>query len=274
MRNWPALDIRDAGDPGLLLAALDDYEPTAIEERGAGVRAFFADSARRDAAQAALATHFPAAPTAAVDVSDEDWARRSQENLKPISVGRLTVFPNLASLTAEPGSIVIQPSMGFGTGHHATTRLCLAGLQAIDVAGARVIDVGTGSGVLAMAARILGAREALGIDDDRDAIQSALENLQLNPGVDAVRFELADVRTATLPKADVVTANLTGTLIIRAAHKLLQLLRPGGTILISGVQSHERGDVFREFAATRMIWESEEDGWLGAAFTLPLATEA
>jgi ribosomal protein L11 methyltransferase len=158
--------------------------------------------------------------------------------------------------------------MGFGTGHHATTRLCLAALQTLNLAGGLALDVGTGSGVLAIAARLLGAREAKGIDFDADAIQSARENLTRNPFVDQVRFEIADLRSAPLSLAHVVTANLTGTLLIRSAPILLGALAPTGTLIVSGLQTSERDEVVKAFAPARVLWEAEEDGWMGLALGL------
>ena len=162
--------------------------------------------------------------------------------------------------------------MGFGTGHHATTRLCLAALQTIDLAGSYVVDVGTGSGVLAIAARLLGADRAVGIDNDPDAVQAAQMNLAVNPGVDAVIFEEADLRS-WLPevgsgrrRADVVTANLTGAVLVREAALLAAAMIPGGFLIASGVMAAERGDVVAEFeraADLRVVWESQEDGWVG-----------
>lgn len=155
--------------------------------------------------------------------------------------------------------------MGFGTGHHATTRLCLAALQTIDLAGKMVLDVGTGSGVLAIAAARLGAARAIGIDCDADAIQSARENLDLNPEAHHVTFEAMDLAIDALPPADVVTANLTGALLVRSAPTLLAAVRPAGMLILSGIQSHEHDEVHGAFTGAEVRWEREEDGWVGIA---------
>jgi ribosomal protein L11 methyltransferase len=274
MKQYPAIEVR-ADSADFLLAIVDDFGPTAVEERDASVRIFFSTTGDRDEAQRALAPRFE---VAALDVPDEDWARRSQENLKPISVGRITVAPPWAAAASpqplapspqspapSPLTIVILPSMGFGTGHHVTTRLCLAALQTIDLTDLAVLDVGTGSGVLAIAAVRLGAAQALGIDDDEDAIQSARENLDLNPDARHVTFDTIDLAARALPSADVVTANLTGALLVRSAPALLAAVRPGGTLILSGIQSHERDQVRQGFAATKICWECDEDGWVGLA---------
>jgi ribosomal protein L11 methyltransferase len=155
--------------------------------------------------------------------------------------------------------------MGFGTGHHATTRLCLAALQTIDLRGAFVLDVGTGSGLLAIAAVALGATRALGIDDDPDAIAAATENLAFN-GVTNVEFAVRDVMKDDLPAADVVVANLTGALIVRAAARLAGAVRPGGALIVSGVLASEGAAVRRAFANQSLIADVQEDEWL--AFTI------
>ena len=256
----------------MLAALVDDFSPTALEPREVDVRVFFASTADRDAAERALAGRYDLSP---IDVDDEDWARRSQESLGPITVGAITIVPNQSLLTNPPNPpnpqspipnpLVITPSMGFGTGHHATTRLCLAALQTIALDGRDVVDVGTGSGILAIAAARLGARSALGIDNDADAIQSARENLALNFGVGRVTFEARDLMASPLPQADVVTANLAGALLVRGSRALLAAARRGGTLILSGLLGAERDSVARAFAPAEIVWELEEDGWVGLA---------
>jgi len=265
--KYPVIDVVGV-DSDFLLALVDDFNPSAVDTHGSVVTIFFPDAARRDAARAVVARVHPDANVQTRDVDDEDWARRSQDNLTAITVGRVRVAPPWAIDSLSPGSvgIVIAPSTGFGTGHHATTRLCLRALQEMSLTGSRVLDVGTGSGVLAIAARLLGADEATGIDDDPDAIRAAIENLALNPSATRVRFEIKDLRTAGLPAADVITANLTGALLARSADVLVGALRPGGSLIVSGLQSHERDDVVRAFGRARLVWEATEEEWVGLVF--------
>jgi ribosomal protein L11 methyltransferase len=287
LKSYPALEIRGA-DVDRLFAAIDDLSATAIEEREDSVRVFFPTALARDRARTILTSDFDAA---ALEVSDEDWARRSQADLQPVTVGCLTISPRLSAspqppapardsvpspqpLAPSPDVIVITPSMGFGTGHHATTRLCLAALQTLDLSHQSVLDVGTGSGVLAIAADRLGAARAVGIDHDPDAVQAARENLALNPTAREVSFAVADLRTTPLPHAGVVTANLTGALLIETAIDLVGAVDAGGTLIVSGLLAGERDEVVRALRRNktgghdvplRIVWECEEDGWVGLA---------
>ncbi len=166
--------------------------------------------------------------------------------------------------------------MGFGTGHHATTRLCLDALQSIDLAGRAVLDVGTGSGVLAIAAARLGAGRVLGIDNDADALASARENLRLNPeasGVESRECDLADLAPpprnprsrAARPRPplfDVITANLTGALLVREAAALMRSLAPHALLILSGLLATEREAVAAAFGRLGPVRESSEDEWV------------
>jgi ribosomal protein L11 methyltransferase len=172
--------------------------------------------------------------------------------------------------------VTIQPSMGFGTGHHASTRLCLALLQRVPVEGRRVLDIGTGSGVLALAAWRLGAGAATGIDYDVDALESARENVERNgagAGVTLVQSDL-DAMAARSPTFDLVLANLTGALLTREAHAIAALLSPGADLILSGVQLDEEQRVAGAFAAAGCDAADriEEDGWVGLLFTNPTAS--
>jgi ribosomal protein L11 methyltransferase len=271
---YPALDVAGA-DSELVLAVVDGLSPTAVEEHDQDLTIFFADASSRDRAHDALKDAFPSARCTPREVDDEDWARRSQENLTAVTVGRVTIAPPWAASAAkltpvrhtDPLEIVIEPSMGFGTGHHVTTRLCLAALQRVDLANRICLDVGTGSGVLALAACLLGARQARGIDVDPDAIQNARDNAALNPHIHGVSFEVTDLR-APRPGAtfDVVTANLTGALLVASRGILIDAVSPGGHLILSGVLAEERNGVQEAFSALRLQQADEEEGWVGLQF--------
>ena len=256
VRTWPALDLQQADADDLIQAFLLDFNLAAIEDS----RFFFHTSTDRDRAAAALRAHFPALSLSVIDVPDEDWALRSQAALHATTVGALTISPPWDS---KPGDLVIQPSMGFGTGHHATTRLCLAALQQLDLRGRSVIDVGTGSGVLAIAARRLGASGVLAIDDDPDAIAAAEENVALN-GESRIALEVGDLASSKIGQFDVVVANLTGGLLVASAGRLQEFAARGGDIVISGFLEPEREEVLAAFSASDAVRIAQEDEWVCA----------
>jgi len=277
-KAWPALDVRFAAvtpearaeTADLLAAALDDLNPTAIEEQDAGWRVFFASDAGRDAAGRALAGLGPAVEPRPIEVPDEDWARRSQEKLGPVRVGRVLVTPPWLTPPAQDGDLVVTilPSMGFGTGHHQTTRLCLALLQARNPSGLHVLDVGTGSGVLAIAAARLGAASVVALDDDADAIAAAADNLGLNGAAEAVTLRHGDFRGMAGLAADLVLANLTGALLIGQAEALAGAVAPGGSLIASGLTLDEEEAVTAALGAQLMTPVSRlvEDEWVGLRF--------
>jgi ribosomal protein L11 methyltransferase len=289
-----ALALRFADDEPLtrelLAAELDGSPATAIHDADPlEWRVFYPSAETRDAASAALVRfcriHGIAAES--MEVDDEDWARRSQAALKAIRVGNIIVAPPWDVPAPPSGAsrgpqalpllIVIEPSTGFGTGHHASTRLCLTAIQRLDLDGRRVIDVGAGSGVLAIAAAKLGASSVLAIDIDADAIQSARDNIARNsvdPSVPAstrlagvIEARVADVATLRTAPADVLLANLTGAWLQRLAEPMSRLVRPGGALVVSGLQDSERTAVVERLEGHADVADVvSEEGWTALTF--------
>ena len=283
MADYPALDLTYPQNPNtpelleLLYACLDDFEPLAIHEHetGDGLRVFFRSGARRDDAAAAIGRSFAGRVERLnrIDVRDERWAERSQAQLTPIRVGAIVVAPPWAvPVDSSLQIVVIQPSMGFGTGHHATTRLCLRLLQDRPIAGASVIDIGTGSGVLAIAAWKLGASRILAIDCDPDALDNARDNLELNGAAAAIELRNSDLSVFDGAAADTVTANLTSAVLQRHARELCRAVGAGGQLIVSGFAAGDLPAIEGAFG-TRSIDAATEGAWCAARFVnLPRET--
>lgn len=278
MRTYPALEVAwpgstggDADDDrvGLILAAIDDEHPIAVEPTPTGVRLFFSSPVARGRAAIRVTAEDSDAICTPLDVPDDGWAARSQASLGPVTVGRITVAPPTADIAGNADIVVrIQASMGFGTGHHASTRVMLELMQRESLTAKSVVDVGTGSGVLAIAARSLGAPDVLAIDVDPDALQAARENLALNG--DATQIGTAECDLAAAPEVlqrafDVVLANLTGAAIVRGAASIARLARPAGRVIVSGFQSDEVDAVAAALddAGWMVADRATDDSWIG-----------
>ena len=271
----PALRLRVADLPvtarDQLVALLSDYSLIAIQEddisNPQAWTAHFASVGERQSALDALrhASDFGDLRIETLEVEDDDWARRTQADLPAIQIGRVLVCPPWDVRTpSAPDEVVvlIEPSRGFGTGHHQSTRLCLALLQNRNLAGQTMIDVGTGSGVLAVAAAKLGAAYVAAIDNDPDAIENARENIEANGVQNVAEAHVEDFTGVRRSPADVVTANLTGTLLARHAAQLKPLIRPAGVVITAGFTEDEKHMVEDAFAPDFAVTESaEEAGW-------------
>lgn len=277
-RRYPALLLRwtspqDDDRRDRLLAELDEFGVTAVDDLDGAARFFFPTAEARDRAAAAMPAIDPSAACERALISDENWAERSQASITAVRVGELVIAPPWAVPRDGSTVIVIQPSMGFGTAHHESTRLCLGLLQHLPtIKGLRVLDVGTGSGVLAIAARILGATTVVAADYDPDAIESARENLELNhvgSAITLLPLDLAEPSALAGRQFDLVFANLTGGMLARFAATLAGFPAPGGTLITSGVTIDEDAMVTQALTAAGFALRRRETEreWVGASWT-------
>ena len=290
-RTWPALMLRasvvdDAED--IVSALLTDFSPVAIHDLAerplppGGLwdptyppipdppptplhwNVCFDGGSERDLAAAAIRAAIPHLTIEAVDLEDEDWAARSQASLTMVHAGIFIVAPpwDMPADDVDATVIVIEPSMGFGTGHHATTRMCLRLLSDLDVSDLTVLDLGAGSGVLTMAAALRGARRVTGIDVDVDAIHSAETSARLNTLPDTIAFQVSDFRSSPPAAADLVLANLTGGMLTSSGAAIAALVKPGGQMILSGFDHTEVGAVLAAVPGFAEVTRLTEDSWI------------
>lgn len=201
------------------------------------------------------------------DVPDADWVRLTQAQFGPIRVDdRLWIIPSWSDRPAEvntPGvvSLKLDPGLAFGTGSHPTTHLCLQWLSAHVQPGHSVLDYGCGSGVLAIAAALLGAHPVVAVDIDPQAVQATRDNAAAN-GV-AVQAYLPDALGAKPDSSQVVVANILSNPLKVLAPLLCATVQPGGWLILSGVlerQADEVCSVYSVYLPMR-IWRAQ-DGWV------------
>ena len=182
------------------------------------------------------------------NLNEEDWSTAWKKYYTPTRVGRhLLVCPSWETCDRQEGDTVItlDPGMAFGTGTHHTTRLCMELLEDLVRPGCRVLDVGCGSGILAVTALLLGAGEAVGCDIDETAVKVARENAALNGVGERVSFHQGDLAEKVTGTFDIVTANIVADVIIRLCPEVGRFMGPGAAFVCSGIIDERREDVER-----------------------------
>lgn len=197
-------------------------------------------------------------------IEDQDWERSWMDNFHPMRFGRrLWIVPSWHE-APEPDAVnlLLDPGLAFGTGTHPTTALCLEWLDGQPLAGCSVLDFGCGSGILAIAAALLGARQVIGTDIDPQALEASRRNAERN-GIRDEQFPLYLPQELPAEATDIVVANILAGPLISLAPQIGSLVKPGGRLALSGILAEQAEDVR---AAYQNEFEldptAEKEGWI------------
>ncbi|MEZ4665566.1 MAG: 50S ribosomal protein L11 methyltransferase [Thermomicrobiales bacterium] len=202
--------------------------------------------------------------------NEEDWANAWKAHYKPVRVGiRVVVRPPWQ--TYDPGDddivVLLDPGMAFGTGTHPTTQTALRLLETLELDGRTVFDVGTGSGIIAIAAAKLGARKVDGVDIDAVSVRQAQTNIDLNGVRDSVTIwqSAMEATDSTLPTYDIVVANIIARVLVDISEQIAASIDTAGTLVLSGIIDSKEQSVIDCYAALgfEMIDRQQIEDWIG-----------
>lgn len=209
-------------------------------------------------------------------IVDAGWLEATLRPHGPIRAGRFSIHAGDGDLTGDPPggllTIVLPPGRAFGTGEHATTALCLELISERDLTGTRVLDLGTGSGILAIAAARAGSDLVIGLDSDRDAIPVARENLQLNQVEHCVRLASGSLdQLGPAERFDLVLANIHRSALVRLARRLAAHLSPNGAAIVSGFTPEDAEQVQQAWLrhSLQLASRRERGEWCALEFAAP-----
>ncbi|MDR0310919.1 MAG: 50S ribosomal protein L11 methyltransferase [Acidobacteriota bacterium] len=251
--NYIEAVFRADVDSGEILAMLSGGEELGCWEDNGVIHIFWPESrwspeALEDLRRALLIFGIdPIAAGLTVEaVPDRDWNATWAASLTPIRLGRrirVRQSWHLPDENFDGIELVIDPRRAFGTGHHSTTQLVIEWLEKRLCGGERILDVGTGSGILSMAAIRLGAASALGIDNDPVAVECAREYARVNGFGGELELRVGDFDDCAEGEFDVIVANIDGKTLPALCPELPRLLKPGGRICLSGLQEHDLEEI-------------------------------
>lgn len=272
--DWIQVDVATSLDAGELLGILNDPAVTgAWQEQGAVHLYWPGDRCGPDTWQGLrraltrLGHPDPAGSVTINHLADRDWNAQWASLVEPVRIGRVVIRPSWHTTALSPGDIelIIDPKQAFGTGHHATTQLLIEWLPQVVTRTDHVLDVGTGSGVLAMVALRLGAAAAKGVDFDPVAIDCARGYAQVNGFDERLTLVVENVRAQPHETFEptLVLANLDRQTLLDAAEPLCRRASSGARLLLSGLLIEQRGEIETAYASHGVYVKAvrERDGW-------------
>jgi len=266
--SWWALDIRVALPEQQALAAwLVERTGQAVEEHDDGTLVTFAaDEAAADALAAAIADR-TAVPVVRRRLEPSDWSTKWREGLGPRHFGRLTVLPSWVNYSPASNEVVLvlDPESAFGSGEHGSTRAAVTLLERHLRPGDLMLDLGSGSGILAIAAALLGAARAIGIEVDEEAHPVALRNAGRNHTLSITEFLVGDAGDLAplLGPADLICSNILRSVNQALLPSIHAALRPGGRVILAGMEAAESSLFRPPLDATGFVAVEEvtDAGW-------------
>jgi ribosomal protein L11 methyltransferase len=273
--DWIDVKIHSAVDAGEVLGLIDDPAVQGAWQDGGTIHLYWSSRnwspdllvRLRRVLRDLDMTGQPEPEILVQSIPNEDWNRQWAQSVKPLWIGnRIVIRPSWETVNLRPEQIeiVLDPKQAFGTGHHATTRMLVEWLETVIQGGETVLDVGTGSGLLAMVALRLGAARAVGIDNDQVAIDCAREYARANRFGAELTLECGTLRDGM--SFDLVLANLDRQTLLQLADQLAACT--GSRLLLSGVLTDQRQDIVEAFAGLHLYpgQQRERDGWLAMEF--------
>lgn len=232
------LDAADAEQAEILTAELADLPFESFEQEGARLKAYIPRERLADCKGEvdALLERYGIGRSTFLNIESQNWNALWESNFTPVEVdNRLTIRAPFHAPATTPLEVIVMPKMAFGTGHHATTCLMAAGLLDLDVAGLRGLDMGSGTGVLAIVAALGGAAAVDAVDIDEWAYANCTENIRANGVEDRITPLLGDVATIAGRHYDFILANINRNILLAQLPAYAAALRPGGRLLMSGI---------------------------------------
>jgi ribosomal protein L11 methyltransferase len=254
----------------MIIALLTEMNYEGFEEEGDLLKAYiFSDRYNEDELRTVANSHELSYTVTVIE--DRNWNQIWESNFQPVIINhsiRDTPWVAIRADFHQPirhveHEIIITPKMSFGTGHHATTSMMIKMMSELDFAGKKVLDFGTGTGILAIIAERLGATEIIAIDNDDQSIINAKENLKLNSSsnIEIIKASSAEGNN----RFDIILANIIRTVISRNLHAFTKQLAPGGLILLSGLLQEDEKEILQFSIMNNLVLQKkiEDKNWIG-----------
>ncbi len=204
-------------------------------------------------------------------IEDKNWNEEWEKSINVIEVSdRIVIKPTFRDYDKKPGQIIItiDPKMSFGTGEHQTTKLVLKLIEEVDLQNKKILDVGSGTGVLAIASVKLGAASAVAIDNDEWCLDNARENCELNDCTNKVTVLMGEIKNVEDKNYDVILANIQKNVLLAIKDDIALRIKKGGVLILSGLLENDEEDISHEYALNgfKKILTQKMDDWIAIKF--------